>query len=763
MNRDNRSTNSNNYSSVAPPPNINRFTPRVNVSALPNPLLQYKSTPKFGSRKRTVKEDDDYFNDDDEDHACDDSYKRSSSQRNIRDDDDDDDRRRPNDQEDEEEDPFDAFMADINKQLKEGKGKEDKRKSSIPSSSLPTSSSQRKDLKSIKGVRGDIDEEDVEESYYRYIEENPTASASNSVEDSLDDPESIEYDADGNPIYKKVKYIDPLPPIDHSTIEYRPFARNFYIEHEEIKRLLPNQVSDLRKKLNVKVLGVQTPSPVISFAHFNFDEQLMKIIRKCEYSQPTPIQAQAIPVALSGRDLIGIAKTGSGKTAAFIWPMLIHIMDQTDLKAGDGPIGLILAPTRELSQQIYAETKKFAKAYNIRAVCTYGGGSKWEQQQDLEQGAEIVIATPGRLIDLIKAKATNLARVTMLVLDEADRMFAMGFEAQVRSICDHCRSDRQTLMFSATFQKRIERLARDALSDPIKIIQGELGEANQDVQQIVHVLPTANAKFEWLCSHLTALCSAGSVLIFVTQKNASEELAANLRVREIDLELIHGDFDQATRNKVISRFKRKEVDLLIATDVAARGLDISHVRTVINYDTARDIDTHTHRIGRTGRAGVSGVAHTLVTDKDKEFAGHLVRNLELSNQTVPDDLMRLAMQSQWFKKSRFKNSKAKDLNKSGGLGLRRPGLGSQPDRSTRESSRTDGKSMTLSGYNNSGHINTGQQRMEAIRSAYATQMKNSFRPASTSTLASNFVPASNTSQPAPSNDDAKAKKRSRWQ
>ena len=169
--------------------------------------------------------------------------------------------------------------------------------------------------------------------------------------------------------------------------------------------------------------------------------------------------------------LTGIAKTGSGKTAAFLWPMLIHIADQPELKPGDGPIGLVLCPTRELALQIYAEAKKFGKVFGYNVCCCYGGGSKWEQSKALEEGAEIVVATPGRMIDMVKMKATNLERVTYLVLDEADRMFDMGFEAQVRSICDHVRPDRQTLLFSATFRKKVEKLARHALTDPIRVVQ----------------------------------------------------------------------------------------------------------------------------------------------------------------------------------------------------------------------------------------------------------------------------------------------------
>lgn len=255
------------------------------------------------------------------------------------------------------------------------------------------------------------------------MEENPNAGV---IDEGSDN--EIEYDEDGNPIAPpRRREIDPLPAIDHSEIEYKPFEKNFYTPHEDIGNLSRSQVDNLRHKLGIKVTGPVPPKPVTSFGHFGFDDALIKTIRKSEYTQPTAIQAQAIPTALSGRDIIGIAKTGSGKTAAFLWPMLVHIMDQGNLKVGDGPIAIILAPTRELSLQIYNEAKRFGKIYNINVVCCYGGGSKWEQSKALEQGAEIVVATPGRMIDMVKIKATNLLRVSYLVLDEADKMFNMGF------------------------------------------------------------------------------------------------------------------------------------------------------------------------------------------------------------------------------------------------------------------------------------------------------------------------------------------------
>ena len=438
----------------------------------------------------------------------------------------------------------------------------------------------------MKGVRDDIEEEDSEESYYRWLEENPNAGRQAEDDDELD---NIEYDADGNPIVpEKNKHIDPLPPIDHSEIKYEIFTKNFYEEHPDISSLSRIQVIDLQQKLNVKVSGPTPPRPVSSFAHFGFDEPLMKSIRKSEFTQPTSIQATAIPSVLSGRDVLGIAQTGSGKTCSFIWPMLVHIMDQRELKKGEGPIALILVPTRELALQIYTEVRRYCKVYNIETVCAYGGGNKYEQSKTFERGAEIAIATPGRMIDMIKMKVTNLERVTYLVLDEADRMFDMGFEPQVRSICDHVRPDRQCQLYSATFKKRIEKLARDVLTDPIKVVQGEVGVVAENVTQNVKVVSLGGHKWQWLVKSLVQFMSEGSVLIFVTKKQNCEELAHNLKVKaEIDCRCLQGDMFQSERSEIISSFKKKEFPVLVATDVAARGLDIPHIRNVVNFDVAR--------------------------------------------------------------------------------------------------------------------------------------------------------------------------------
>lgn len=345
---------------------------------------------------------------------------------------------------------------------------------------------------------------------------------------------------------------------------------------------------DLQQKLNVKVSGPSPPKPVSSFAHFGFDEALMKQIRKSEFSSPTSIQAMGIPAVLTGRDVLGIAQTGSGKTCAFIWPMLVHIMDQRELRRKEGPIALVLVPTRELALQIFSEVKKYSKVYNIHAVCAYGGGNKYEQSKTFEQGAEIAIATPGRMIDMIKMKVTNLERVTYLVLDEADRMFDLGFEPQVRSLCDHVRPDRQCQLYSATFRKKVEKLGRDVLTDPVKVVQGEVGVVAENVTQHIQVVELGGQKWQWLIKNLVQFMSEGSVLIFVTKKQNCEELAHNLKVKaELDCRCLHGDVFQHERSEIINSFKKREFPVLVATDVAARGLDIPHIRNVVNFDVAR--------------------------------------------------------------------------------------------------------------------------------------------------------------------------------
>lgn len=322
----------------------------------------------------------------------------------------------------------------------------------------------------------------------------------------------------------------------------------------------------------------------------------MNAIAKRGYVNPTPIQCQALPIVLSGRDIIGIAKIGSGKTVAFILPMIVHIMHQPELVKEEGPIGVICAPTRELAQQIYIEAKK---PHGIRVSGVYGGMSKLEQLKELKAGCELVVATSGRLIDMLKMKAVTMHRATYLVLDEADRMFDLGFEPQIRSIVGQIRPDRQTLLFSATMPRRVERLAREILSNPVRVTVGEIGKANEDITQIVHVIPSDEEKMPWLLNKLPEMVDEGDVLVFALTKAKVDEIEPQLIQNGLKVATLHGDKDQSSRVEVLQKFKSGVYHVLVATDVAARGLDIKSIKSVVNFDIARDIDMHVHRIGRT--------------------------------------------------------------------------------------------------------------------------------------------------------------------
>ncbi|KAF3560408.1 hypothetical protein F2Q69_00010274 [Brassica cretica] len=399
----------------------------------------------------------------------------------------------------------------------------------------------------------------------------------------------------------------------------------------------------------------------------------MSAIKKQAYEKPTTIQCQALPVVLSGRDVIGIAKTGSGKTAAFVLPMIVHIMDQPELRREEGPIGVICAPTRELAHQIYLEAKKFSKAYGLRVSAVYGGMGKHEQFRELKAGCEIVVATPGRLIDMLKMKALTMMRASYLVLDEADRMFDLGFEPQVRSIVGQIRPDRQTLLFSATMPWKVEKLAREILSDPIRVTVGEAGMANEDITQVVNVIPSDADKLPWLLEKLPGMIDEGDVLVFASKKATVDEIEAQLTLNAFKVAALHGDKDQASRMDTLQKFKSGVYHVLVATDVAARGLDIKSLKTVVNYDTAKDMDMHVHRIGRTGRAGdKDGVAYTLVTQREARFAGELINSLVAAGQNVPPELMDLAMKDGRFKSKRDgrKGGGKKGRGRGGGGGNR---------------------------------------------------------------------------------------------
>ncbi|CAI0446302.1 unnamed protein product [Linum tenue] len=368
----------------------------------------------------------------------------------------------------------------------------------------------------------------------------------------------------------------------------------------------------------------------------------LDVIAKLGFVEPTPIQAQGWPMALKGRDLIGIAETGSGKTLAYLLPALVHVGAQPRLAQGEGPIVLVLAPTRELAVQIQEEAAKFGARSNTRSTCVYGGAPKGPQIRDLKRGVEIVIATPGRLIDMLEAQHTNLRRVTYLVLDEADRMLDMGFEPQIRKIISQIRPDRQTLYWSATWPKEVETLARQFLRNAYKVIIGSADlKANQSINQVIEVV-TDVQKYNRLANLLKEVMDGSRILIFTETKKGCDQITRQLRMDGWPALSIHGDKNQAERDWVLSEFKSGRSPIMTATDVAARGLDVKDIKCVINFDFPTSLEDYIHRIGRTGRAGAKGTAFTFFTHGNAKFARHLIKILAEAGQVVPPALSDMA-------------------------------------------------------------------------------------------------------------------------
>ncbi|KAG5153782.1 hypothetical protein JHK82_011751 [Glycine max] len=420
-----------------------------------------------------------------------------------------------------------------------------------------------------------------------------------------------------------------------------PFEKNFYVECPAVRAMSEQEVLHYRASREITVQGNDVPKPVRMFHEANFPDYCLEVIANLGFAEPTPIQAQGWPMALKGRDLIGIAETGSGKTLSYLLPALVHVNAQPRLAHGDGPIVLVLAPTRELAVQIQEEALKFGSRANKRSTCIYGGAPKGPQIRELKRGVEIVIATPGRLIDMLEAQHTNLKRVTYLVLDEADRMLDMGFEPQIRKIVAQIRPDRQTLLWSATWPREVETLARQFLRNPYKVIIGSpYLKANQSINQVVEVL-TDMEKYNRLIRLLKEVMDGSRILIFMETKKGCDQVTRQMRVDGWPALSIHGDKNQAERDWVLAEFKSGRSPIMTATDVAARGLDVKDIKCVINYDFPSSLEDYVHRIGRTGRAGAKGTAYTFFTHANAKFARDLIKILQDAGQVVSPALSAL--------------------------------------------------------------------------------------------------------------------------
>ncbi|KFY22946.1 hypothetical protein V493_06195, partial [Pseudogymnoascus sp. VKM F-4281 (FW-2241)] len=412
----------------------------------------------------------------------------------------------------------------------------------------------------------------------------------------------------------------------------------------------------------VEASGHDVPEPVLKFTNPPLDDHLLRNIDLAHYKVPTPVQKYSIPIVMGGRDLMACAQTGSGKTGGFLFPILSQafINGPSPAPAGAGgnfgrqrkayPTSLILAPTRELVSQIFEESRKFAYRSWVRPCVVYGGADIGSQLRQIERGCDLLVATPGRLVDLIERGRISLCNIKYLVLDEADRMLDMGFEPQIRRIVEGEDmpgvQGRQTLMFSATFPRDIQMLARDFLKDYVFLSVGRVGSTSENITQKVEYVEDMDKRsvlLDILHTH-----GAGLTLIFVETKRMADSLSDFLINQNFPATSIHGDRTQRERERALEMFRNGRCPILVATAVAARGLDIPNVTHVVNYDLPTDIDDYVHRIGRTGRAGNTGISTAFFNRGNRGVVRDLLELLKEANQEVPAFLENIAREGAGF-------------------------------------------------------------------------------------------------------------------
>jgi ATP-dependent RNA helicase DDX23/PRP28 len=451
-------------------------------------------------------------------------------------------------------------------------------------------------------------------------------------------------------------------------------SRTAIEKHWSEKRLDQMRERDWRifkEDFNIATKGGTVPNPMRNWEESNLPRRLLQIIDQVGYKDPSPIQRAAIPIALQNRDLIGVAVTGSGKTAAFLLPLLVYIaelprLDENEWRRSNGPYSIILAPTRELAQQIELEARKFASPLGFTVVSIVGGHSIEEQAYNLRNGAEIIIATPGRLVDCIERRIIVLEQCCYVIMDEADRMIDMGFEEPVNRILDALPvsnekpdSDaaenaramsahlgdkeryRQTMMYTATMPTAVERIARKYLRRPAIITIGNVGEAVDTVEQRVEFVSGEDKRKKRLAELLSSSHFKPPIIVFVNIKRNADAVARDVKQMGFNAVTLHGSKTQEQREAALLALRENRADVLVATDLAGRGIDVPDVSLVVNFNMATNIESYTHRIGRTGRAGKSGVAITFLGQEDVDVMYDLKQMLMKSEiSRVPDELRR---------------------------------------------------------------------------------------------------------------------------
>ena len=366
------------------------------------------------------------------------------------------------------------------------------------------------------------------------------------------------------------------------------------------------------------------------FKQFGLPDEIVRGVQAAGYTDPTPIQLRAIPLVMTGKDVIGSAQTGTGKTAAFALPILSLLKTHGKLRC------LVLVPTRELAAQVETAYRDYGRFTNLRTVVIFGGVGYGQQKQDLQRGVDVVVATPGRLLDLLGQGTLHLNDISILVLDEADRMLDMGFMPDVRRIIEHCPRQRQTMLFSATIPPEIERLAAWALRTPERL---QIGAIRSPAETVTHACyPVASSQKYQLLAELLKRTNYDSVLIFSRTKHGADKIAHRLKADNHAVAALHSNRTQRERVEALEGFKSGKYEVMVATDIAARGIDVEDISHVINYDVPQHPEDYVHRIGRTGRALKVGDAYTLVTSEElddiraiERFIGQKIPRMKLDN------------------------------------------------------------------------------------------------------------------------------------
>lgn len=432
-------------------------------------------------------------------------------------------------------------------------------------------------------------------------------------------------------------------------IKYSKPLETSWTPPKHIRDLSDEDATNRRKKMQILVEGEDIPPPIRTFREMRFPPALLKYLQTMGIKKPTEIQAQGLPVALMGRDMIGVAFTGSGKTLAFVLPILMRSLEQQlekPLLSGEGPLGLILCPSRELARQTQEVCLKIAsylrdEGYpSVNVLLCIGGIDMREQFHKIRrEGIHIVVATPGRLQHLLESKKFNFDRCSYLCMDEADRMIDLGFEEDIRTILSFFNCQRQTLLFSATMPIKIREFAASALVKPVTVNVGRAGAANVNVKQQVEYVPKETRILHILDSLQK---TAPPVLIFAENKNDVDDIQEYLLLKGVEAVAIHGGKDQSEREYAIKSFREGRRDVLVATDVASKGLDFPDIQHVILFDMPKEIEDYIHRIGRTGRGGKSGVATTYINSECTEQVLLDLKHLLIeAKQKVPKFLVNL--------------------------------------------------------------------------------------------------------------------------